>query len=181
MPVNFGPELLPYPQPSDAPDGPGAFLALIQKMVVGGIIPYTTYALMAAPAGFLGEHRTVTSDPDAALNGDYVLTGTGWKNTTEDTGWTNLTLASGATTSGGLTPAVRRINGITWIRGRVLSSGTGALFTIPSGYAIGQEARFGTMTGSSGSATNVLVVGTDGVVYTAANTIVNTVLSWPVG
>ena len=78
MPVNFGPELLPYPQTSDAPDGPGAFLALLQKMVVGGIIPYTTYALMAAPAGFLGEHRTVTSDPDAALNGDYVLLASGW-------------------------------------------------------------------------------------------------------
>jgi hypothetical protein len=75
MPTPYGPQAIPYPQPSEAPDGPGAFLALLQKMDVGGIIPYTTFASLPA-TGFLGQHATVTSD--ANNNGDYWWNGSGW-------------------------------------------------------------------------------------------------------
>jgi hypothetical protein len=43
--------------------------------------------------------------------------------TVEDTGWVNVTLKSGFTAGGGLTPQVRRINGVVYGRGYV--SGTG--------------------------------------------------------
>ena len=112
---------------------------------------------------------------------EAVWNGTGWKVAIEDTGWVTLALASGVTTSGGLTPAVRRVNGVVHNRGQVTSSSTGALYTVPAGFVISQAARFPTMGGTSGTVVSVLVVSTDGSVSTAGNTLVNTVLSWPVG
>lgn len=78
MPTTFGPEALPYPQPTDAPDGPGAFLALLQKLVVGGAIPYDTYANMTAGlgTGYNGQLSIVYND--TTKNGVYWSNGSAW-------------------------------------------------------------------------------------------------------
>ncbi|WP_434315830.1 hypothetical protein [Leifsonia sp. P73] len=81
--TTFGPEALPYPQPSDAPDGPGAFLALIQKLVLGGVQQFGTYAALPTPnpsagVGFGGQLAIVTADPNPGLNGIYESNGTAW-------------------------------------------------------------------------------------------------------
>lgn len=79
MPSTTGPQSLPYPLPSDAPDVPGAFLSLLQTMQVGGAYPYTTYAaLTGAGNGFNGQLATVSADSTAWRNGIYMSNGSGW-------------------------------------------------------------------------------------------------------
>lgn len=105
--------------------------------------------------------------------------GTGWVEKINDTGWVNLTLASGATVSGSLTPQVRKINGVTYLRGRVTQS-VDALFIVPPGFRSSQELRFAVMTGSTGSTPGVLVVQTTGNCFTAAGATVNLAgPAWP--
>lgn len=79
MPSISGPQSLPYPLPSDAPDGPGAFLSLLQAMQVGGAYPYPTYtALTAAGNGYNGQLATVNADTTLWRNGIYMSNGSGW-------------------------------------------------------------------------------------------------------
>lgn len=83
MSATSGPESLPYPQPTDQPDGPGAFLALIQKLVVGGIQQFNSYSALPTPnpasgVGFVGQLANVTADPNPGLNGIYLSNGTAW-------------------------------------------------------------------------------------------------------
>lgn len=52
-----------------------------------------------------------------------------------DSGWVNATLAAGWTVFGGETPGYRCLNGITYLRGRAVSTGAGATaFTLPAGF-----------------------------------------------
>lgn len=92
MSVNSGPELIPIPQPTDAPDGPGAFSALMQTMIVGGAIPYDTYANMGIAEGFGYNGQLVVIYNDTIKNGVYWSNGSAWQ------------LITGPRTTGTLTP-----------------------------------------------------------------------------
>lgn len=77
--ATYGPQNLPYPQPTDAPDGPGAFLALDQAIAVGGIQPFATLTALTGYTGlFVGQRATVTADATVDNNGDYIWSGTAW-------------------------------------------------------------------------------------------------------
>lgn len=74
----FGPQGLPYPNASDAPDIPGAFLSLEQKIQVGGAIPFASYSALTASTAFQGQIATVYGDT-TQLNGLYLsLDGSTW-------------------------------------------------------------------------------------------------------
>ena len=80
MPTTYGPQSLPYPLPSDAPDVPGAILSLLQVMQVGGALPFSTYALLTASGnGFQGQLASVNADTTTTLNGIYMSNGSGWQ------------------------------------------------------------------------------------------------------
>lgn len=80
MPTTYGPQGLPYPFPSDAPDGPGAFLSLLQAQQVGGALPFSTYAALTATGnGFQGQLATVNADTTLWRNGIYMSNGSGWE------------------------------------------------------------------------------------------------------
>lgn len=72
----YGPQNNPYPNTSDVPDGPGAFLALLQSMVVGGATPFATYSALTGSTGFAGELAVVTAD--GANNGIWYWNGSAW-------------------------------------------------------------------------------------------------------
>lgn len=103
-----------------------------------------------------------------------------WYAIYEDTGWQELTLTAGATVSGGLTPSIRRINRVVYIRGQMTATGSGGLLTVPTGYRIGQNSRFACLINTSGATPGVLVVNTDGFMGTSAGALVNlSGQSWP--
>lgn len=78
MSTTSGPEALPIPQPTDAPDGPGAFLALVQQMQTGGAWVYPTVLALKAVAGkYINQLAAVNGDTPAN-NGSYVWNGTTW-------------------------------------------------------------------------------------------------------
>lgn len=96
-----------------------------------------------------------------------------------DTDWINATLASGATVSDGLTPAYRRLNDVVYLRGRMQANGSGAMFTVPAGFRVGQAGRIAVMLGSSGTTAGVLILGTDGTLSSAASANLNlAAVSW---
>lgn len=86
MPTTSGVESLPLPQSSDAPDGPGAFLSLIQAMQTGGPWAQATLtALQALTGKYHLQLAVVNADPTPAKNGFYY-----WNaNTTQ---WVSLPL-----------------------------------------------------------------------------------------
>lgn len=90
MSATFGPEALPYPQPSDAPDGPGAFLSLIQRMQVGGMQVFDLYANMTAALGngYVRQLAYVYGDT-GANNGFWLSDGTTWSIWSRQ--WTDFT------------------------------------------------------------------------------------------
>lgn len=76
------------------------------------------------------------SDP-AALIGQYSRDLRTWLY--GDTGWQDCTLASGIVASGGITPGVRRIGAVVYLRGAItnatLSAGSAkAIGTVPAGF-----------------------------------------------
>lgn len=150
----------------------------------------TKVAEYAASVGNVGKGTTAQRDAylyarngllwsNTTTGGIDRHNGTGWAEKINDTGWVNLTLASGATVSGGFTPQIRKINGVTYLRGRVTQS-SAELFTVPPGFRSSQELRFAVMTGSSGSTAGVLVVQSTGSCFTAAGATVNLAgPAWP--
>lgn len=97
-----------------------------------------------------------------------------WPPVVEDTGWLNLSLASGASVVDGLTPQYRRKNGVVYLRGRVQAHvSTGVVGTLPSGSRIGQASRLPVMLNNSGTTSTVLIVGTDGALSGAAGAVLN--------
>jgi len=129
----FGPQALPYPNPSDAADVPGVLLTLLQKIQVGGAIPYTSKsALDASGTGFAGQLAVVTADSTAWKNGVWESNGSAWSLLAAPrvTGsFTGSTIYSG----GGVT--VYTENGRCYLGGNVTS--TSASFTTGTSYALG--------------------------------------------
>lgn len=100
MSTTSGPEQLPYPQPSDTPDGPGAFLALLQAMQTAGPWVYGTLAALQAVAGkYVNQLATVNADTPAN-NGYYSWNGSTWVPLNFYTGGLNLIAPSSVTGSG---------------------------------------------------------------------------------
>lgn len=92
MPTNYGPEVLPYPQPTEAPDGPGAFLALLQAMQTGGPWVYGTLTQLQAVTGkYALQMAVVNADPTIAKNGFYY-----WSTVTNQ--WALLPLLTAGST-----------------------------------------------------------------------------------
>lgn len=135
MPSISGPQSLPYPLPSDAPDGPGAFLSLLQTMQVGGAYPYTTYSAMnAAGNGFNGQLATVNADSTAWRNGIYMSNGSGWalvgglRNAITPSMGSGYTLGVGQIYQRGTQMTLN----IQVIKGSAIGAGD-TVFTLPSG------------------------------------------------
>lgn len=63
--IEIGPAKLPAPQPSDAPDGPGAFLALIQRLSKMLIEPVATVADLPPIDNYVGMTVDVLATPGA--------------------------------------------------------------------------------------------------------------------
>lgn len=97
-----------------------------------------------------------------------------------DTGWVNLTLDAGTTVVDGLTPRIRKINGIVYLSGRVTQGGS-TIATIPAGYRPDRDQRQAVTLGNSGTATGVLVyTSSTAKIGTAAGATVNLdEVRWP--
>lgn len=79
MPTTSGVEALPLPQASDAPDGPGAFLSLIQAMQTGGAWVYPTLAGAGGLNTVQGKYPlqlAIVNADTPAKNGYYYWNGT---------------------------------------------------------------------------------------------------------
>lgn len=103
MSATFGPDGLPYPQPSDAPDGPGAFLAFAQRLQVAAIGVFDTYANMTAAwaNGRVGQLNYVYNDGFnigywQSTGSSWVIWSRPWIDYTPST--SGLTLGSGGST-----------------------------------------------------------------------------------
>ena len=155
--------------------------ALNDALTAGAFQPYATKALLdAAPGTRVGQHASVYADGTVANNGDYRWSGTVWDTSVTDTGWVNLVLV-GATVADGLTPQIRRINGVAYIIGRLSQSGSIG-FQIPSGFAAKNTLRLPAMANSSGTATTVLVIDPGaGNAFTVAGQTINLGHSWAIG
>ena len=132
----FGPQALPYPNPSDAADVPGVLLTLLQKMQVGGAIPYTSKsALDASGTGFAGQLAVVTADSTAWKNGVWESNGTAWSLIAAPRVSGTVTGNSGTPSysAGGVTLYTE--NGRAYMNG--LFTSTSASFTTATSYAIG--------------------------------------------
>lgn len=169
MPATSGPEALPYPQASDAPDGPGAFLSLLSAMQTGGPWVYPTLiALQAVPGKYVNQLATVNADPTATLNGYYTWNGAQWVLSFGDTGWVPLTYSNGWSDFPGYPAlAVRRRNGIVYLSGLGKGgtvSATTLITTVPVGFRIGRDEVIPTV--GSGNAACSLEVFPDGTVKT---------------
>lgn len=79
--------------------------------------------------------------------------------TLTDSGWINMTLAGAWATSGGITPAYRKLNGVVYLRGRV-ASGTGTIATLPVGFRPGQDMRAFVNEGTTGTTGGALAIAT---------------------
>lgn len=99
-------------------------------------------------------------------------TGTAWIGSLDDTGWVDIVLTGGATVADGLTPRIRRLNGVTYLTGRMTAAG-GASFVLSPENRPSQSTRFPVAVGSSGVSMAHLVVNVDGNVFAAASTVVN--------
>jgi hypothetical protein len=74
MPGTAGSAQWPYPLPSDAPDGPGAFLGLIEKLQ-DVTEPIATVAELPTSGNWAGRRLIVTATPGAI----WEWTGTAWQ------------------------------------------------------------------------------------------------------
>lgn len=164
----------PYPNSSAVPDVPGDILLLAQRVDL-----FSGTAQVADAAG-LAAMATATDAYDGVLATQrdtrvvYQRVSGAWVVTLEDTGWTNLTLTGSPlwTISGGLTPSVRRKNGVVYFRGRI-TGGTGAPFTVPAGFRPGQNSRFAIADGTSGVVMAHLTIDTAGAVVVTSGSVPN--------
>lgn len=97
-----------------------------------------------------------------------------------DSGWVTLTLDASTTVVDGLTPRIRKINGVVYLSGRVTQGGA-SIATIPSGYRPDRDQRQAVTLGSSGTTTGVLVyTSSTSKIGTAAGATVNLdEVRWP--
>lgn len=103
---------------------------------------------------------------------------------TADTGWLTLTLPAGTTTPGGsggadLTPKIRRVGKVVYVRGRCTST-SGDITTLATGFKPGTDRRMVVTTGGSGTTAGVVTyTSSTGKLGTAAAATVNLDgLSW---
>lgn len=175
----FGPEGLPYPNTSDAPDGPGAFLALLQAMSVGGAKVYASQsALTASGTGFAGQLAVVTSDSTAAFNGVYVSNGSAWTLLTGApfTGTITYLNSGGVQYSAGTPAPVLKTRGpLTGLTGTLTSApasfvaGTNYnIATIPTAFAPATKQVFACS--ANGTAVGAIAVDSTGAIGVVFNT-----------
>jgi hypothetical protein len=174
MPAQYGPQKLPYPQPSEAPDGPGVILALAQGVGVGGVYPYATLSALPAAGVFTGQYAVVTSDATVANNGLYMWSGTAWVQQTGDTGWITPALSLSWTSVAGFTVQYRKFNGLVMFRGRATGGTTGVAFTLPAGFrTTGQDKYYTVLDSGSTSTTDRVYIQAAGGVNFVTGTIPN--------
>lgn len=140
---------------------------------VNGIYQYTeAEAVPATFSAFLNKLAGSASTAIGTIN-TFLTTNIA------DTGWQLLVVPAPSTVTDGLTPMIRRKNGIVYIRGRITQGG-GTAFNLPAGYYPAQVLRLPAMVGASGAALTVLVIDPAIGGYTTAGTVVNLAHSWPV-
>ena len=106
----------------------------------------------------------------------------GWYQVSADTGWVNLVLVQGAVTHGGLTPQIRKKDGVVFFRGRVTQPSLLIADNLPSDMRPTQDLRFVAAFGDTGSGSGPLIVTASGTLYTATGNTVNLpTASYPVG
>jgi len=96
-----------------------------------------------------------------------------------DTGWQLLVVPAPSTVADGMTPKIRRKNGVVYIQGRITQGG-GTAFNLPSGYYPQSVLRLPAMVGSAGTTQTVLVVDSTIGGYTTVGAVINLAHSWPV-
>lgn len=184
MPTTYGPQSLPYPLPSDAPDVPGAILSLLQVMQVGGALPFSTYALLTASGnGFQGQLASVNADTTAALNGIYMSNGSGWQLIGGRRNLVSPSMGSGY--SAGLGQITQRGTLVTFnfqfIKSTSIAAGD-TVFTLPANSRppSTQLLLGATTTGGQGGAMTFLV-STAGVVTVNSTQATGSLVGWVVG
>jgi hypothetical protein len=163
------------PSTATATNSPGVIITPTHRFtaMTGGVLLFRTAAERALYLTATPAQRAYAID-----NGTEALwTGGRWAVTGEDTGWITLVLGSGSTTADGLTPQIRKKNGIVFTRGRV-SQPSAVAFTVPAGFLPSYEMRLGTISGAAGSASLVFVIPMSGAAYTVAGAIANVNFSW---
>ncbi|TFC94578.1 hypothetical protein E3T28_14850 [Cryobacterium sinapicolor] len=142
-----------------------------------GIYQYTEAE--AVPATFSGFLNRLASSVSTVV-GSILANLTSINGQLNDTLWVPITLASGATVSNGLTPRIRRKNGIVYVVGQ-LTQGAGQAFVIPAGFAPSYPMQLAAMAANTGTAATVLVLDPPTMsAYTTTGTVVNLAHSWPV-
>jgi len=105
-----------------------------------------------------------------------MWSGSAW--VTNDTGWITPGLGSSWVVSGGLTPQYRRLNGIVFMRGRISGGTSATVFTLPAGFRPSQTLVTAVLDAASTTATDRLVINTDGTVVPVTTQTPNLVVSF---
>lgn len=171
----FGPQSLPYPNTSDAPDVPGAFLTLLQAMSVGGAKTYATQAsLTASGTGYAGQLAVVTSDSTTALNGVYLSNGSAWSYLT-GAPFTGTITYTGIYSAGSPAPVLKTRGARTGLSGVLVSTSASFVagtayspFTIPTSFAPASTQTFACS--GNGTAVFQVAIGSTGGVSITPNT-----------
>jgi len=133
-PVQAGPYLIP----SDAPDLANITKAIVDWAATRIVMRFVSVAARAAAIPAPTEGMVSWLDDTNRL---YVHNGTAWVllSALDDTGWIAPALGSGWSVYNSETIGYRRLNGVTYLRGRGSSTGTGSTaFTLPAGFCPGQ-------------------------------------------
>lgn len=109
---------------------------------------------------------------------DRVIDGSSnpvWRASAGDSGWLPLPLSTGVTVSGGLTPQDRVLNGVGYLSGRAVTTGTsGAVGVLPAGCRPVRDIRAAAAMNASGQTTGVvLITAATGQIVTAIGVTVN--------
>lgn len=137
-----------YPNPSEVPDGPGAFLNLIQDII---------------------EKDAEVQDDFGTVGAQLATVDTRLVQLEADTGWITPTLGGAWTALPGRAPQYRRKNGIVYIRGRVSGSGTTNIFVLPVGFRMENYAGAVYLLDDIGTPTRIALDGPTGGISPAAS------------
>jgi len=165
---NTGLPKFPYPNGSDIPDGPAAFLALGQRMALmagaGVVYAATAAARTALVTNTDAFEGMLVHQVDTHTLWEYR--GSTWVARLEDTGWITADLRSGWSATAGTVPRYKRLNGVVYLEGRA-TGGSGAILILPAGFRPDQNVRFAV---STSAAFDTMLIAPNGEVTTSGNT-----------
>lgn len=156
MSSTYGKGKLPYPNTTDAPDGPGGFLALDTRLdYIGAGVCVTATAATRAAIVTAGDAYQGLLCLELDTYTMWLYTGSAWQlYNLNDSGWTTATLQNSWVAYGApyATPQYRLLNGWVGVEGGIKSGTVTAgtlLFTLPVGMRPLNSLVFPVLSGST--------------------------------